>query len=42
MHFQSSKDDRGKDRNFIDYLMYALAGGAFAAITFSFLLWLEF
>jgi len=35
-------NDAGKQRNVIDYLLYALAGSALAAVSFSFLLWLRF
>jgi hypothetical protein len=31
-----------KERNLLDYILYTLAGGVFAAISFSFLLWLRF
>jgi hypothetical protein len=31
-----------KNRNIIDYLFYALAGGVLVALSFSFLLWLRF
>jgi hypothetical protein len=31
-----------KDRSFFDYLLYTLAGSVFIALTFSFILWLEF
>lgn len=31
-----------KDRSVFDYLLYALAGGVFIAMSFSFVLWLQF
>jgi hypothetical protein len=31
-----------KERNLLDYILYALAGGVFVAMSFSFLLWLRF
>lgn len=31
----------GKERNFIDYFLYALAGSFFVTMSFSFLLWLR-
>ncbi len=31
-----------KDHNFLDYLLYTLAAGVMAAISFSFLLWLRY
>lgn len=34
--------DSRKDRCIVDYLLYILAGGVFAAISYSFLLWLQF
>lgn len=41
MHLPTS-DDRKKDRSLLDYVLYILAGGVIAAISFSFLLWLRF
>jgi len=31
-----------KERNVLDYLLYALAGSVLATVSFSFLLWLRF
>ncbi len=31
-----------KNGNVFDYLLYALAGGVFMAISYSFILWLRF
>jgi hypothetical protein len=41
MQLQPENNDHRK-KDFIDYFFYALAGSAFAAISYSFLLWLQF
>ncbi|AMV73372.1 hypothetical protein JCM30471_17870 [Desulfuromonas carbonis] len=41
MHHTTTQNHR-KDRNFLDYLLYTLAAGVIAAISFSFLLWLRY
>lgn len=42
MQYQPGKNGKRNERDFVDYFFYALAGSAFAAITYSFLLWLRF
>lgn len=34
--------DQKRDHSLLDYLLYTLAAGVLAAISFSFLLWLRF
>lgn len=38
----SNKNSNGKKQDVLDYVLYALAGGVLATMSFSFLLWLRF